>query len=53
MPLSAEQERAAVILLSAGAGQISLAGGSALIAHGLIDRQTNDLDAFTSSLGPT
>ncbi|HEY5881927.1 MAG TPA: nucleotidyl transferase AbiEii/AbiGii toxin family protein [Nakamurella sp.] len=51
VPLSAEQERAAVILLSAAAGQISLAGGSALIAHGLIDRQTKDLDAFTSSLG--
>lgn len=28
----------------------ALAGGSALIAHGLIDRKTKDLDAFTSSL---
>jgi hypothetical protein len=50
MGLSREQERAAIILLSAGAGQISLAGGAALIVHGLIDRDTKDLDAFTKSL---
>lgn len=51
MPLSAAQERVALILLSAGAGQLALAGGSALIAHGLIDRMTRDLDAFTAAEG--
>ena len=47
MALSSEQVSAARILLSAGAGRISLAGGAALIAHGLTDRTTKDLDAFT------
>lgn len=47
MGLSKAQEAAAVILLAAGAGEISLAGGSGLIAHGVVDRDTKDLDAFT------
>ncbi|MCL2781901.1 MAG: nucleotidyl transferase AbiEii/AbiGii toxin family protein [Actinomycetia bacterium] len=50
MALSREQERAAVIFLAAGAGDISLAGGAAMITHGLIDRTTKDLDARTRSL---
>ena len=50
MPLSREQELAATIALAAGAGDLSLAGGSALIVHGLIDRTTKDIDAFTRSL---
>lgn len=47
MVLSKTQEHAAVILLSAGAGRLSLAGGAALIVHGLVDRATQDLDAFS------
>lgn len=47
MTLSKGQEHAAIILLSAGAGSISLAGGAALIVHGLVDRPTQDLDAFS------
>ncbi len=47
MPLTGAQEAAAVILLAAGAGEIALAGGSGLIVHGVIDRDTKDLDAFT------
>jgi len=47
MPLSEGQEHAAMILLSAGAGSISLAGGAALIVHGLVDRPTQGLDAFS------
>jgi len=50
VPLSRAQENAAVILLSSGAGQLNLAGGGALIAHGLIDRNTKDLDAFTNAM---
>lgn len=40
-----------MILLSAGAGRISLAGGAALIVHGLVDRPTRDLDAFSQHDG--
>lgn len=47
MALSRAQEAAAVILLATGAGEISLAGGAGLITHGVIDRDTEDLDAFT------
>lgn len=47
MVLSKAQEHAAAILLSAGAGRLSLAGGAALIVHGLVDRPTQDLDAFS------
>ena len=50
MALSREQEQAATIALAAGAGEISLAGGSTLIAHGLIDRTTKDIDVFTATL---
>ena len=47
MTLSKGQEHAAIILLSAGADNISVAGGAALIVHGLVDRPTQDLDAFS------
>jgi hypothetical protein len=50
MPLSSEQERVALILLSAGAGRLVLGGGGALIAHGLVDRPSDDLDAFADSV---
>ena len=33
------------------AGSFLLAGGLALVAHGLTDRPTEDLDAFTSKAG--
>lgn len=46
MSLSKAQERAAIIMLSAGAGRLILAGGGAQIAHGLVERTTMDLDAF-------
>lgn len=51
MGLGRDQEHAAVILLSSGAGRISLAGGAALIVHGLVDRPTQDLDAFSGPDG--
>lgn len=51
MTLSKHQEHAAIILLSAGAGKISLAGGAALIVHNLVDRTTQDLDAFSRPHG--
>jgi hypothetical protein len=35
--------------LAAGGGDLSLAGGGALIAHSLITRETKDLDAFTEA----
>lgn len=46
MPLSSGQERAAAILLSASGSRMALGGGGALIAHGLVDRDSEDLDAF-------
>jgi len=51
MSLSSAQERAAVILLASGTGRIALAGGGALIAQGLVERRTSDLDGFTSAAG--
>lgn len=49
MPLSSGQERAAAILLSASGSRMALGGGGALIAHGLVDRDSEDLDAFVDS----
>ncbi len=49
MPLSSGQERAAAILLSASGSRMALGGGGALIAHGLVDRDSEDLDAFIDS----
>lgn len=49
MALTQAQADAAVILLSTGDGTISLAGGAGLIVHGVTDRDTEDLDAFTRS----
>lgn len=49
MSLSEAQERVALILLSAGGGRLVLGGGGALIAHGLVDRPSDDLDAFVDS----
>lgn len=46
MSLSKAQERAAIIMLAAGAGRLILAGGGAQIALGLVERTTMDLDAF-------
>ena len=49
MPLSSGQERAAAILLSASGSRMALGGGGALIAQGLVDRDSEDLDAFIDS----
>jgi len=49
VPLSNGQERAAAILLSASGSRMALGGGGALIAHGLVDRDSEDLDAFIDS----
>ena len=40
-----------MVLLSAGTGRLNLAGGGALIVHGLVDRPTDDLDSFTTATG--
>ena len=51
MPLPEFQERVASVAFSvAEADGFALAGGSALIAHGVVDRTTNDLDCFGPSL---
>lgn len=49
VPLSSGQERAAAILLSASGSRMALGGGGALIAHGLVERDSEDLDAFIDS----
>lgn len=46
MPLSREQQSIATIVLGSSQGQLSLAGGAALIYHRITDRATKDLDAF-------
>lgn len=38
-----------MILLSASGSRMALGGGGALIAHGLVDRDSEDLDAFIDS----
>jgi len=46
MALSRLQEDVARIILAAANGRLSLAGGAAMIALGMIERETDDLDAF-------
>jgi hypothetical protein len=45
-----QQEVARIALAAAGHG-FALAGGNALIAHGIVERLTHDLDLFTSEPG--
>jgi hypothetical protein len=46
--LDSLQQRVAEIALElARHGQVALAGGSAMIAHGLVDRMSEDIDLFT------
>lgn len=48
MPISKLQREVAVIALRAAARHgFALAGGNALIAHGIIDRPTDDVDLFS------
>jgi Nucleotidyl transferase AbiEii toxin, Type IV TA system len=48
MPVSELHRRVATIALAAAAGHgFALAGGNALLAHGLTDRYTADVDLFT------
>lgn len=50
MPLSETQRRVATVVLSLPeADGFALAGGAALIVHGVIDRVTRDLDCFGPS----
>lgn len=46
MPLSREQRDVARVVLAAARGHMALAGGAALVEHGLTDRTTKDLDVF-------
>ena len=49
MPVSELHRQIAAIVLRAAAGHgFALAGGNALIAHGMIDRPTQDVDVFTN-----
>ncbi len=46
------QARVAQLALAAAAGQgFALAGGNALVAHGLLARPTEDVDLFTPEAG--
>ena len=48
MPIDGLQREVATIALRAAAGHgFALAGGNALIAHGIIDRPTDDVDLFS------
>src|ERR1017187_10831520 len=48
MPIDGLQREVAAIALRAAAGHgFALAGGNALIAHGIIDRPTDDVDLFS------
>jgi hypothetical protein len=48
MPLDDLHQEVAFVALGAAAGHgFALGGGNALIAHGLIDRRTEDVDLFT------
>lgn len=42
-----QQQVAEIALELARHGQLALAGGSAMIAHGLVDRMSEDIDLFT------
>jgi hypothetical protein len=46
-----QAEVARLALAVAGEHGFALAGGNALIAHGIIDRPTNDIDLFTPEAG--
>ena len=49
MPIDALHRRVAEIALRAASQHgFALAGGNALIVHGLIDRETQDVDLFTN-----
>lgn len=51
MGLSDAQREIATILFGlAEARGFVLAGGSALVAHGAVDRETRDIDAFVQAL---
>ena len=48
MPINELQREVAIIALRAAARNgFALAGGNALIAHGIIDRPTDDVDLFS------
>jgi hypothetical protein len=48
MPVSELHRRVAAVALSAAAGHgFALGGGNALLAHGIISRETQDVDLFT------
>lgn len=48
MPVSALHRRVAAVALSAAARHgFALGGGNALLAHGIISRETQDVDLFT------
>jgi|GEM_PF-6845022 len=49
MGLSRDQERLSLILFASGADNILLAGGAGLIAQGIVERATDDLDGFVHS----
>ncbi len=52
MPLEdLQREVAAVVLRAAGRYGFALAGGCALIAHGVVSRDTEDVDLFTDDEG--
>jgi hypothetical protein len=52
MPLDdLQQQVAAVVLRAAKRHGFALAGGCALIAHGVVDRRTEDVDLFTDREG--
>ena len=52
MPLeNLQQQVAAVVLRAAKRYGFALAGGCALIAHGVVDRRTEDVDLFTDREG--
>jgi hypothetical protein len=46
VPLSREQRDVARVVLAAARGHMALAGGAALVEHGLTDRTTKHLDVF-------
>jgi hypothetical protein len=48
MPVTELHRQVAVIALRAAAGHgFALGGGNALLAHGIIDRPTQDVDVFS------
>lgn len=51
MGIDAFQQEVARIALAAAGHGFALAGGNALIAHGIVERLTHDLDLFTSEPG--